>query len=256
MPATKPEIFSPDELINWYDLQGEDFAAWRIYAGERPHEHYCRAEYYGNEKMQGRENLQAAAEAIKANPNNTNRYCLEVFTDEVLSAMRKRGVKPNSKKLPVKTIVFQFNGGETIRPLGAMAGIGTDPAIIQLLQKQSEVLTAMQSKIAALEAAQMDEEEDDDEEPQDAIGALMSNPQIQNAAINLLTGLFSSKPAGQPAAVAGVPDDIDSRLKNAVELLAKNDPDIVAHLEKLAALSEKNPGLFSTLIGMLNGMQI
>ena len=254
MPANRPEIFAPDELINWYDLQGEDFAAWRIYAGEKPHPHYCRAEYYGTEKMQGREELQAAAEGIKSNPNNTNRYCLEVFTDDVLQAEKKRGAKKASNKLPIKTIVFQFNGGETIRPLGAMAGIGTDPAIIQLLQKQSEVLTAMQSKIAALEAAQMDEEEADDEDPQDAIGALMSNPQIQNAAINLLTGLFSSKPAGQPAAVAGVPDE--SRLNDAVALLAKNDPDIVAHLEKLAALSEKNPGLFSTLIGMLNGMQI
>ena len=253
MPATKPEIFNPDELVNWYDLQGEDFAAWRIYAGERPHEHYCRAEYYGNEKMQGRENLQAAAEAIKANPNNTNRYCLEVFTDEVLSAMKKRGVKPNSKKLPVKTIVFQFNGGETIRPLGAMAGINTDPAIIQLLQKQSEVLTAMQSKIAALEATQLDDEEEE-AEPQDAIGSLLQNPQIQQMAINLLAGIFQPKQTGQPAAVAGIPDE--NRLNDAVALLAKNDPDIVAHLEKLAALSEKNPGLFSTLIGMLNGMQI
>ena len=253
MPATKPEIFNPDELVNWYDLQGEDFAAWRIYAGERPHEHYCRAEYYGNEKMQGRENLQAAAEAIKANPNNTNRYCLEVFTDEVLSAMKKRGVKPNSKKLPVKTIVFQFNGGETIRPLGAMAGINTDPAIIQLLQKQSEVLTAMQSKIAALEATQLDDEEEE-AEPQDAIGSLLQNPQIQQMAINLLAGIFQPKQTGQPAAVAGIPDE--NRLNDAVALLAKNDHDIVAHLEKLAALSEKNPGLFSTLIGMLNGMQI
>ena len=256
MPANRPEIFAPDELINWYDLQGEDFAAWRIYAGEKPHPHYCRAEYYGTEKMQGREELQAAADGIKSNPNNTNRYCLEVFTDDVLQAEKKRGAKKASNKLPIKTIVFQFNGGETIRPLGAMAGIGTDhPAIIQLLQKQSEVLTAMQSKIAALEAAQIDDDDDDDQ-PTDAIGSLLQNPQIQQMAINLLAGIFQPKQTGQPAAVAGVPDDIDSRLKNAVELLAKNDPDIVAHLEKLAALSEKNPGLFSTLIGMLNGMQI
>lgn len=254
MPANRPEIFAPDELINWYDLQGEDFAAWRIYAGEKPHPHYCRAEYYGSEKMQGREELQAAADGIKANPNNTNRYCLEVFTDDVLQAEKKRGAKKASNKLPIKTIVFQFNGGETIRPLGAMAGIGTDPAIIQLLQKQSEVLTAMQSKIAALEAAQMDDEEADEAEPQDAIGSLLQNPQIQQMAINLLAGIFQPKQTGQPAAVAGIPDE--NRLNDAVALLAKNDPDIVAHLEKLAALSEKNPGLFSTLIGMLNGMQI
>ena len=30
--------------------------------------------------------------------------------------------------------------------------------------------------------------------------------------------------------------------------------DIVVHLEKLAAISESNPGFFKTLLGMLNGM--
>jgi hypothetical protein len=253
MPANKPEIFNPDELLNWYDLQGDDFAAWRIYAGEKPHPHYCRGEYYGTEKMQGREELQAAAEAIRQNPQNTNRYCLEVFTDEVLQAEKKRGAKKDAKRLPVKTIVFQFNGGEQYKPLGAMAGF-SDPGVMQLLKQQNEILAVLSSKVAAIEAANEIEEDEEDEAAPDAIGSLLQNPQLQAMAINFLSGILAPKPNAQPAAVAGIPED--TQLQNAIEILKKNDPQVSDHLYKLAQLSEKNPAFFQTLIGMLNGMAI
>lgn len=47
-------------------------------------------------------------------------------------------------------------------------------------------------------------------------------------------------------------DEKINRLAAAIDTLEKNDPDILAHLEKLARISVNNPPMFKTLINMLN----
>ena len=249
----RPEIFDAEGVLNFYDLQGDEFTGWRIYAGERPQPNLCRAEYTGSDKLQGREALHEAVEAIQRQVSNINNYCLEVFTDEVIEAEQKRGRKKNRNQLPIKTVVFKLNGNEVYKPLGAVGSFHSDSQVMQVLQKQNEILSMMASKISALEADAESEDEEEEEEEEDAIGSLLKSPEIKNLAVNLIAGLFQKQPTGQPGAIAGVPDD-DERLQAAIDTLAKNDADIVVHLEKLASISQNNPGFFKTLLGMLNGM--
>lgn len=250
----RPEIFDAEGVLNFYDLQGDEFTGWRIYADTRPLPNLCRAEYAGSDKVRGREELAEAVAAIQNQVHNQNVYCLEVFTDEVIEAEQKRGRKKNRNQLPIKTVVFKLNGNEVYKPLGAVAGFHGDSQVMQVLQKQNEILSMMASKISALEADSENEDEDEDEDEDDAIGSLLKSPEIKNLAVNLIAGLFQKQPgAGQPGAIAGFPGD-DERLQAAIDTLAKNDADIVVHLEKLAAISESNPGFFKTLLGMLNGM--
>lgn len=250
----RPEIFDAEGVLNFYDLQGEQFTGWRIYAGERPDNRLCRAEYSSSDKVQGREALHEAVEAIQRQTSNTNNYCLEVFTDEVIAAEQKRGRKKSRNQMPIKTVVFKLNGNEMYKSLGTVANFGNDSAVMQVLKQQNEILAAMASKISALEA-ENEEDDEDEEDDDDTIGSLLKSPEIKNLAINLIAGLFQPKQsAGQPGAIAGMPTD-DARLSAAIETLAKNDAEIVEHLEKLAAISEKNPAFFNTLLSMLNGMQ-
>ena len=247
----RPEIFDAEGVLNFYDLQGDEFTGWRIYADTRPLPNLCRAEYAGSDKVRGREELAEAVAAIQNQVHNQNVYCLEVFTDEVIEAEQKRGRKKSRNQLPIKTVVFKLNGNEVYKPLGAVGSFHGDSQVMQVLQKQNEILSMMASKISALEADA--ESEDEEEEEEDAIGSLLKSPEIKNLAVNLIAGLFQKQPTGQPGAIAGVPGD-DERLQAAIDTLSKNDADIVIHLEKLASISENNPGFFKTLLGMLNGM--
>ncbi len=69
-----------------------------------------------------------------------------------------------------------------------------------------------------------------------------------------------NKAAGeQPALTAatnavGATDNIDDRLSTAVEALAKDNPDWLAQLEKLATLKQKDPSTFEMAVGSLDSL--
>lgn len=68
------------------------------------------------------------------------------------------------------------------------------------------------------------------------------------------------KKKAPPVATVAEPENIvvmdqDEKLRRlaaAIDLLEKNDKDIVVHLEKLARISEDKPGVFKMLLGSLN----
>jgi hypothetical protein len=67
--------------------------------------------------------------------------------------------------------------------------------------------------------------------------------------LNMFT--TQTKPTGQPQAVAlsGVPNDQD--LINVIDALKRKDPQLLQHLQKLAALPDP---VFKQLIAILDGM--
>jgi hypothetical protein len=128
-------------------------------------------------------------------------------------------------------------------------------------------------RIEALEA------EKEDEEPKDflgKIGAMITDdpeklgqlatalPQVLQAAQFLISSIFQPRqqhPAPAPVEMQRGPGSIsgindDPGLNQAIALLQRNDPQISQHLQKLARLSEVNPGQFKMLIGMLDAMNI
>lgn len=126
----------------------------------------------------------------------------------------------------------------------------------------------MRQQLADLRALLLQREVQDNEEteeeveeqmqPNNILGALVSNPQIQTAIATGMVNLLGNflKPNGQPTAVAGVPidddeNDSDQRINAAIEILKVHDDKLPEHLEKLATMAENNPQQFKGLLNFL-----
>jgi len=236
MAAFRPEIFTIDEVINFYDAaEGSEY---KIFAGVNPTAQYLRYNFIG-EKEIGRQELVNALTQLRNNIENYNPYLIQVISE----GNTGRGKK---KESPVLTsISFQLNRPQSMLPMQAMAGIGS-PRTEMLLEKLVEQNAMLQSRIAAIEA--MDElEEEEEEAPKSPIDQMLSSPQVQEALIagvmSLMSGLITK--GGTPTAIAGIGDEAE-----AVEILRSlmSKGVTIDHLRKLNEMSSSK---LSSLLFML-----
>jgi len=236
MAAFRPEIFTIDEVVNFYDAaEGSEY---KIFAGVNPTAQYLRYNFSG-EKEIGRQELVNALTQLRNNIENYNPYLIQVISE----GNTGRGKK---KESPVLTsISFQLNRPQSMLPMQAMAGIGS-PRTEMLLEKLVEQNAMLQSRIAAIEA--MDElEEEEEEAPKSPIDQMLSSPQVQEALIagvmSLMSGLMTK--GGAPTAIAGIDDEAE-----ATEILRSlmNKGVTIDHLRKL---NEMSGAKLSSLLFML-----
>ena len=124
----------------------------------------------------------------------------------------------------------------------------------RLLNERLERIETLLLKKEVEESEEDEEDIADQMQPNNIMGALMSNPQLQNAIATGVVSLLGNflKPDGQPKAVAGVPGtEDDARIFAAVETLKKHDPELPMHLEKLANMAETNTNQFLGLLKFL-----
>ena len=236
MAAFRPEIFTIDEVINFYDAaEGSEY---KIFAGINPTPQYLRYNFVG-EKEIGRQELVNALTQLRNNIENYNPYLIQVISE----GNTARGKK---KESPILTsISFQLNRPQSMMPMQAMAGMGS-PRAEMLLEKLVEQNAMLQSRIAAIEAMD-DLEEEEEEAPKSPIDQMISNPQVQEALIagvlSLMSGLASG--LGGPKAIAGIDDEAE-----AVEILRSlmNKGVTIDHLRKLDQMSSSK---LSSLLFML-----
>jgi len=236
MAAFRPEIFTIDEVINFYDAA--DGSEYKIYAGVNPTPQYLRYNFAG-EKEIGRQELVNALTQLRNNIENYNPYLIQVISE----GSTGRGKK---KESPVLTsISFQLNRPQQLMPMQSMSGIGS-PRTEMLLEKLVEQNQMLASRIAAIEA--MDElEEEEEEAPKSPIDQMLSSPQVQEALIagvmSLMSGLMTK--GGAPTAIAGIDDEAE-----AVEILRSlmNKGVTIDHLRKL---NEMSSAKLSSLLFML-----
>ena len=152
MAAFRPEIFTIDEVVNFYDAaEGSEY---KIFAGVNPTPQYLRYNFVG-EKEIGRQELVNALTQLRNNIENYNPYLIQVISE----GNTGRGKK---KESPVLTsISFQLNRPQSMLPMQAMAGMGS-PRTEMLLEKLVEQNAMLQSRIAAIEP--MEDLEEDEEE--------------------------------------------------------------------------------------------
>ena len=70
------EKFDIDDILDWYENQKESM--FKIFVGFK--EDYCRYEYDGSDKEEGFAFLNQYLNDIKKNPENTNKYLLQVYS--------------------------------------------------------------------------------------------------------------------------------------------------------------------------------
>jgi hypothetical protein len=236
MAAFRPEIFTIDEVVNFYDAaEGSEY---KIFAGVNPTPQYLRYNFVG-EKEIGRQELVNALTQLRNNIENYNPYLIQVISE----GNTGRGKK---KENPVLTsISFQLNRPQSMLPMQAMAGMGS-PRTEMLLEKLVEQNAMLQSRIAAIEAME-DLEEDEEEAPKSPIDQMLSSPQVQEALIagvmSLMSGLITK--GGTPTAIAGIGDEAE-----AVEILQSlmNKGVTIEHLRKLDQMGSAK---LSSLLFML-----
>lgn len=236
MAAFRPEIFTIDEVINFYDAaEGSEY---KIFAGVNPTPQYLRYNFIG-EKEIGRQELVNALTQLRNNIENYNPYLIQVISD----GNTARGKK---KESPILTsISFQLNRPQSMMPMQAMAGMGS-PRAEMLLEKLVEQNAMLQSRIAAIEAMD-DLEEEEEEAPKSPIDQMLSSPQVQEALIagvmSLMSGLMTK--GGAPTAIAGIDDEAE-----AVEILRSlmSKGVTIDHLRKL---NEMSSAKLSSLLFML-----
>jgi hypothetical protein len=236
MAAFRPEIFTIDEVVNFYDAaEGSEY---KIFAGVNPTPQYLRYNFVG-EKEIGRQELVNALTQLRNNIENYNPYLIQVISEGNTGRGRSK------KDSPVLTsISFQLNRPQSMLPMQAMSGIGS-PRTEMLLEKLVEQNAMLQSRIAAIEA--MDDLEEEEEAPKSPIDQMISNPQVQEAliagVISLMSGLASG--LGGPKAIAGIGDEAE-----AVEILRSlmNKGVTIDHLRKLNEMSSSK---LSSLLFML-----
>jgi hypothetical protein len=234
MAAFRPEIFTIDEVLNFYDTaEGNDY---KVYAGVNPSPQYLRYNFSGDKEI-GRQELQMALTQLRNNVENYNPYLIQVISDEKVSKGRK--------KEPILTsISFQLNRPQQFLPMNQMGNVGS-PRTEMLLEKLVEQNALMQSRLSALESiGEMEEEEEVEQSP---LNAMLSNPQLQETIVAGIMGLVSNMftKTGAPTGIAGI-DDTDEALKILHSLMDKG-----VTIEHLRKLDEMNSMKLKSLLMML-----
>jgi len=233
MAAFRPEIFTIDEVLNFYDTaDGNDY---KIFAGVNPTAQYLRYNFSG-EKEIGRQELQMALTQLRNNVENYNPYLIQVISEEKISKGRK--------KEPILTsISFQLNRPQQFLPMQQMAGVGS-PRTEMLLEKLIEQNSLMQSRLSALESIGEMEEEEEEVSP---INAMLNNPELQQTIVSgvmgLLAGMFTK--SGAPTGIAGIEEENEA-ISILNSLMSKGVT--IDHLRKL---NEMNSMKLQSLLMML-----
>lgn len=234
MAAFRPEIFTIDEVLNFYDTaEGNDY---KVYAGVNPSPQYLRYNFSG-EKEIGRQELQMALTQLRNNVENYNPYLIQVISEEKISKGRK--------KEPILTsISFQLNRPQQFLPMQQMGNVGS-PRTEMLLEKLVEQNALMQSRLSALES--IGEMEEEEEVPMSPINVMLSNPELQQTIITGIMGLVGNMftKTGTPTGIAGI-DDTDEALKILHSLMDKG-----VTIEHLRKLDEMNSMKLKSLLMML-----
>jgi len=237
MAAFRPEIFTIDEVINFYDAA--DGSEYKIYAGVNPTPQYLRYNFAG-EKEIGRQELVNALTQLRNNIENYNPYLIQVISEGTTGRGRtKKEISP-----VLTSISFQLNRPQSYLPMQQMSGVGS-PRTEMLLEKLIEQNSMLQTRLTALEA--IGELEEEEEEPVSPINAMLSNPDLQQAIVTGIMGLVGGMFAkgGQPTAIAGIDDEAE-----ATEILRSlmSKGVTIDHLRKL---NEMSSAKLSSLLFML-----
>lgn len=124
---------------------------------------------------------------------------------------------------------------------------------------QMQMIEALEKINNRLEKLELQDSEDDDEIEESTtqsgivglIDEALKNEQMKSLLINGFMGLANRFIQPKTTALAGIPEDQDIKILQAVETLKKYDNNLGDDLLKLADIAEKDNGQFNFLLSML-----
>lgn len=243
MASYQPELHTAESVLAYYD--NFDAAAYTVYVGHKVDPKNVRYPYSSNDKNEGREQLINALNAILQNPENTNTYCIAIFTNK-------------GKKIEeLNSISFQLNKRQSLQSFQQIGAY--QPNVIN-------EINALRSEMAAIKMKQeMDDQEEEEDEPEEenSILGFFKSPQVQNMLLTQLAAIFA--PTQKVTHVAGFKNnqemtnetesqleiDNEERIYNAVERLKVVNPQLASDLELLCEMAETDKMQFNFLLKML-----
>jgi hypothetical protein len=148
-------------------------------------------------------------------------------------------------KYPAQLYFKITQAGEVTKQISGINQTQTDPALLALLNKQQEQLNELTSRLNA------DDEEMEDEKEKGLMGLInhdVYGPLIATAISGIVSKLM---PAPAPTALAGIPDEQEQKVNQAIEILKNYDNNLGDHLLKLADIAQNNNAQFNMLLKML-----
>jgi hypothetical protein len=147
-------------------------------------------------------------------------------------------------KYPAQMYFKITQAGEVTKHISGINQTQTDPALLALLNKQQEQLNELTSRLNA-------DEEMEDEKEKGLMGLInhdVYGPLIATAISGIVSKLM---PAPAPTALAGIPDEQQQKVNQAIEILKNYDNNLGDHLLKLADIAQNNNAQFNMLLKML-----
>lgn len=241
--AANTELYGEKKVLEFYNNQKG--APYKIVRSVNPAaDSYICEVYEGKNKEDGYQQLSRWLTTINA---NDTKYCIVVTN----------GTKTTNA-------IFELNEQPVTKHISGITQTATDPALLHLLNQQSEKLNELTSKINALEA----EDEAEAAAPSGIAGILTNEhfaPVLAHMAgkvIDILDGLASKYTKSttmsginynQSKGIAGVPDSKAEvkKIESAIAILMQYDSNLGDHLTKLAHMAQTNTAQFNMLIKML-----
>jgi hypothetical protein len=213
------EKFDIDDVIDWFENQKE--SNFKIFIGFK--EDYCRYEYDGNDKDEAITHLHQFLNDIKKNPENTNKYLLQVYSNS-------KSAKGSNKK----GITFQLN--RSVQSVGAVTH--SDNVM-------REVLNELRAMRAERFENDIEEEVEEEEKPQSILAGLMAQPQVQNMLMTIVGNIAASfmKPTSTPKLAGIEENNLEDILKVLFDKGVTTDD-----LAKLAAMEKTQISMLLTML--------
>jgi glucan phosphorylase len=223
--AIKAEIFSKNGVLQFYNNQ--DGANWEIWRKAN-----IKKDDYRFEKYDDDDKEEGAVKLLNALSD------IDINNSEVYAIIVDNGKNSASRIFKVNNEVSKFISG--------INQTSTDPALLALLDKQQQQLNELPSRFNA------DDNDDDDDEKESGIMGLINHELYGPMIATAISGIVSKfLPAPAPTALAGIPDEQNEKINQAIAILKNYDINLGDHLLKLADIAQNNNAQFNMLLKML-----
>jgi gluconate kinase len=120
--------------------------------------------------------------------------------------------------------------------------------------RMMQILETINSRLAALETVEEDDEEEEVKQDTGLMGLIdtaLKSEEMKGMLINGFMGLANKFIQPKTTALAGIPEEQDAKISQAIELLKQHDNILGDDLLKLASIAVNDNGQFNFLLSML-----